>query len=109
MSSVTPLKRRDRPFYFSKSEFTQIVAAYSTRVARAEWRDYALDHTPKIAFFSIFKHSQETPIYVIEKHRPQGKEAPLFMLRDRKRVVARSSKLSTILESFEKIPKLVQS
>ncbi|MGC6535953.1 MAG: DUF2794 domain-containing protein [Candidatus Puniceispirillaceae bacterium] len=104
---VTP-KRRDRPFYFQRGEFTSIMSAYSTRVAEAEWRDYALDHTPKIAFFSIFKHSHETPAFVIEKHRPQGKEKPLFILRDRKRILARSSKLSTILDTFDRIPRLVQ-
>ena len=109
MNNTAILKRKDRPFYFSRAEFTSIVATYSQRVATAEWRDYALDHTPKIAFFSIFKHSHETPIFVIEKHRPQGKENPLFILRDRKRVIARSSKLPTILDAFDKIPRLVQA
>ena len=67
MNQITPLthlKRKDRPFYFSRGEFTAIIAAYSLRVAAAEWRDYALDHTPKAAFFSIFKSSHETPIFV---------------------------------------------
>ena len=102
-----PQRRKDRPFYFSKPEFTAIIAAYSMRVATAEWRDYALDHTPKIAFFSIFKSSHETPIFVIEKHRPQGKEDALFILRDRKRILARSAKLERILSQFERLPKLV--
>lgn len=108
MSQILTQRRKDRPFYFSKSEFTAIIAAYSMRVAAAEWRDYALDHTPKVAFFSIFKNSQETPIFVIEKHRPQGKEDALFILRDRKRVLARSSKLDRILEHFDRLPKLVK-
>ena len=50
-----PQRRKDRPFYFSKPEFTAIIAAYSLRVATAEWRDYALDHTPKIAFSRFLK------------------------------------------------------
>ena len=54
MNNTPHLKRRDRPFYFSRAEFTSIVAAYSKRVATAEWRDYALDHTPKIAFLLDF-------------------------------------------------------
>lgn len=109
MTQILTQRRKDRPYYFSKSEFTAIIATYSMRVASAEWRDYALDHTPKIAFFSIFKSSHETPIFVIEKHRPQGKDDALFMLRDRKRVLAKSSKLTRILEQFDKLPKLVKS
>ena len=107
--SHQPVKRKDRPFYFSRGEFTAIIAAYSLRVASAEWRDYALDHTPKTAFFSIFKSSHESPIFVIEKHRPQGKEEPLFMLRDRNRLLLRSSKLERILSHFDRLPKLVKS
>ncbi|MGC6518163.1 MAG: DUF2794 domain-containing protein [Candidatus Puniceispirillaceae bacterium] len=102
-------RRKDRPFYFSKPEFTAIIAAYSLRVATAEWRDYALDHTPKAAFFSIFKSSHETPIFVIEKHRPQGKDDTLFVLRDRKRILTRSSKLQRILDHFDRLPTLVKS
>ena len=30
-----PQRRKDRPFYFSKPEFTAIIAAYSLRVATA--------------------------------------------------------------------------
>ena len=107
MSPILTQRRKDRPFYFSKPEFTAIVATYSLRVAAAEWRDYALDNTPKTAFFSIYKNSHETPVFIIEKHRPQGKEDPLFILRDRKRVLARSAKLDRVLAQFDRLPKLV--
>ena len=108
MNQILPLRRKDRPFYFSKPEFTAIVATYSLRVAAAEWRDYALDNTPKAAFFSIYKNSHETPIFIIEKHRPHGKDDPLFILRDRKRILARSSKLARVLEQFNRLPSLVK-
>ena len=109
MNQILIQRRKDRPFYFSRSEFTAIVATYSMRVAAAEWRDYAVDNTPKTAFFSIYKNSHETPIFIIEKHRPQGKEDPLFILRDRKRVLSRSSKLDRVLDHFDCLPKLVTS
>ena len=109
MNQILIQRRIDRPFYFSRSEFTAIVATYSMRVAAAEWRDYAVDNTPKTAFFSIYKNSHETPIFIIEKHRPQGKEDPLFILRDRKRVLSRSSKLDRVLDHFDRLPKLVTS
>ncbi|MEM7563519.1 MAG: DUF2794 domain-containing protein, partial [Pseudomonadota bacterium] len=32
---------------------------YSTRVARGEWRDYAIDHSAGVAIFSIFRHANE--------------------------------------------------
>lgn len=107
MKQILTQRRKDRPFYFSKPEFAAILATYSMRVARAEWRDYALDNMPKTAFFSIYKSAHEAPIFVIEKHRPQGREDPLFILRDRKGVLSRSSKLQRVLEHFDRLPKLV--
>jgi len=49
---------------------------YGRKVARGEWRDYALDLMRDKAVFSIFRRSSEVPIYRIEKNpklaRKQG-------------------------------------
>ena len=109
MNQISPTKRKDKPFYFSKSEFHIIIGAYSMRVAKGQWRDYALDHTPKVAYFSIFRNTHETPYFVIEKHRPQGKEDPLFILRDRNRALCRSTKIERIIKHFDRLPILVKA
>ncbi|MEC7439037.1 MAG: DUF2794 domain-containing protein, partial [Pseudomonadota bacterium] len=44
MSRVSVPKKLRRQLYFSRTELSLILAAYSARVAAGEWRDYALDH-----------------------------------------------------------------
>ncbi|KJV08959.1 hypothetical protein VZ95_14440, partial [Elstera litoralis] len=38
------------------------------RVAKGEWRDYAIDMSGGAAMFSIFRSSYELPLYSIVKH-----------------------------------------
>ena len=40
---------------------------YGRKVARGEWRDYALDFLKDKAVFSIFRRTCEVPIYRVEK------------------------------------------
>lgn len=72
---------------------------YGRKVARGEWRDYALDLMRDKAVFSVFRRTSEVPIYRIEKNprlaRKQGAYAViaaggLIMKRghDLKRVLA---------------------
>ena len=87
MSRVSIPKKLRRQLYFSRPELSQILAAYSARVAAGEWRDYAIDHLAGSATFSIFRHTHENPLFVIEKKQRHPKEAPQFILRDRNRVL----------------------
>ena len=57
--------------YFDRAELSLILNTYSRRVAAGEWRDYALDHIEGAAFFSIFRSSQELPLYTMKK-TPEG-------------------------------------
>jgi len=41
---------------------------YGRKVARGEWRDYALDFLRDKAVFSVFRRACEVPIYRIEKN-----------------------------------------
>ena len=107
MSRVSVPKKLRRQLYFSRTELGQILAAYSARVAAGEWRDYALDHADGAALFSIFRHTHETPLFVIEKKQRHPKEAPQFILRDRNRVLCRSSTVGDIIGHFNKLPRLV--
>ena len=36
-------------------------------VAANEWRDYAIDHLPDRAVFSVFRRTSETPLFQIVK------------------------------------------
>ena len=70
MSEILRLSNRRhdrRRVYFDRSELSLLLALYSDRVARGEWKDYAIDHADGIAWFSIFRHSSSGPAYAIAK------------------------------------------
>ena len=107
VSRVSVPKKLRRQLYFSRTELSLILAAYSARVAAGEWRDYALDHMNGVALFSIFRHTHENPLFVIEKKQRHPKEKPQFLLRDRTRVLCRSNTVSDVIGHFNKLPRLV--
>jgi hypothetical protein len=71
MTNLVPLPekhRHSRRIFFTRRELSQLLSRYSLRVARGEWRDYAIDHEPGRAVFSIFRSSYERPVYAVVKH-----------------------------------------
>ena len=52
---------------FDKKELHVILNLYRRKVAEGEWRDYAIDFTPSVAVFSIFRRTSEVPLFRIEK------------------------------------------
>ncbi len=107
MSRASTPKRQRRQLYFSRAELSLILSAYSARVAAGEWRDYALDHLNGAAMFSIFKHTHDAPLFVIEKHQRHFKELPQFHLRDQNRILCKSTKVADVIGYFNKVPRLV--
>ena len=98
-------RHRKRRIYFDRRELTQLLQVYSDRVSRGEWRDYAIDHTAGGAMFSVFRHSQDRPVYAIAKTAgPRGHEYAVF---DGRRKLARTPSLSEALAVFDKRIRLV--
>ena len=100
-------KKLRRQHYITTTELSLILAAYSARVAAGEWRDYALDHLNGAALYSIFRHTHENPLFVIEKKQRHPKEKPQVLLRDRNRVLCRSNAGSDVFGHFNKLPRLI--
>jgi hypothetical protein len=107
MSRITSLRKLRKPLFFNRIELGQILATYSSRVASGEWRDYAIDHMPGAAAFSIFRHTHETPLYVIEKQQRHAKDSAKFILRERHKTVVKASSLSDVIGYFNRLPRLV--
>ena len=107
MSSITSPRKLRKPLFFNRGELGQILAIYSSRVACDEWRDYAIDHMPGTAAFSIFRHTHETPLFVIEKQQWHPKEAARFILRDRQKTLLKARSLIDIIGYFNRLPRLV--
>lgn len=86
--------------FFSRSELNQLLGLYSRNVARGVWRDYAIDHRDGRALFSVFRHTQESPLYTIVKVAPLASApAEFFVMTGRQRLSSGPS-LAETLEVF---------
>jgi hypothetical protein len=100
MSEIVPFpqrRARKRQTWFNRAELSQILRLYSERVARGDWRDYAIDHAEGVAMFSVFRHAYEQPMLVIAKHAGFGTKPAEYSLVSQKRRLARSTSLAEIL------------
>jgi hypothetical protein len=69
-----------RPVYFTQRELQKLLCEYARRVQRGEWRDYAIDHRPGMAVFSVFRSSRERPIYSVTKINVGGDDPARFLV-----------------------------
>ncbi len=95
--------------FFSKHELGQILSEYSAGVIKGDWRDYAIDRSSHVASFSIFRRTLERPVYAFIKWQKPGQTAPVFALLHGPKIIMSSPSLSTVMDRFKTIPKLVHS
>jgi len=67
---LSDFRRRHKRIFFTRAELNQLLSLYSRQVMRGEWRDYAIDQRDGAALFSVFRRSQESPLYTIVKTAP---------------------------------------
>ena len=65
-------RRQAGSTFFDRHELNQLLSLYSRRVASGEWRDYAIDQKGGSAVFSVFRHSQDAPVFRIAKRAAGG-------------------------------------
>ena len=89
--------------FFSKIELTSILNLYSKQVSKGYWRDYALDSKVDNAIFSIYRHSQDKPMFQIIKNSQKGfRNKPSFYIKKGEEIISKNKSLFTILSNFEK-------
>ena len=89
--------------YFSKNELTKILNVYSKGVSKGNWKDYALDSKIDNAIFSIYRHTQDKPMFQIIKNSQKGfRNKPSFYIKKGEEIISKNKSLFTILSSFEK-------
>jgi len=87
---------------FSRSELSQILTLYGRRVQRGEWRDYAIDSLPDMAVFSIFRASNEKPLYSVTKISSRNLIKPAqYVVYSGNDAVLRTASLSEALAYLE--------
>ena len=102
--NTVKLKKSEKKFiFFSKLELTSILNLYSKQVSKGYWRDYALDSKIDNAIFSIYRHTQDKPMYQIIKTSQKGfRNKPSFYIKKGEEFISKSNSLFTILSNFEK-------
>ena len=94
---------------FSRVELGRILAVYSMRVAAGEWKDYAIDHIPGLAVFSIFRHTMERPFFSVVKFRqPGNRRSYEYAVLQGPALLRRSSELENALKVLEKKLRVVK-
>lgn len=105
MSTVISLPVRrssSKATYFTRPELDQLLSLYSKHVATGEWRDYAIDQSPGLATFSIFRHAHDAPLFSVAK-MPGGSQrnGPYAVFKGKEKLKQGRS-LSDVLRVFEK-------
>jgi hypothetical protein len=88
---------------FDRHELRQILDLYGRKVAKGEWRDYAIEFAHQKAVFSIYRRSCEFPLYRIEKS-PQlaRKQGAYSVLAATGEVLKRSHDLAPVIKALDK-------
>lgn len=83
--------------FFDRRELRTILGLYSERVARGEWRDYAIEQKPHHVGFAVFRSSNDWPLYVIAKFRPRIYRQGDYVVFAGSRRVAQARTLDEVL------------
>ena len=102
-TAISIKKIEKKSVFFSKIELSLILNLYSKQVSKGNWRDYALDTQIDNAIFSVYKHTQDKPLYQIIKKSYKGfRNKPNFYIKKNEYILSHSRELSRILLNFEK-------
>ncbi|MDI6029106.1 DUF2794 domain-containing protein [Corticibacterium sp. UT-5YL-CI-8] len=101
-------QRLQMPVSFDRRELDQILRLYGRMVAANEWRDYAIDHTPDRAVFSVYRRASEHPLYQIVKDPKMArKQGAYAIMATGGAILKRGHELARVLSLFDKKLKLV--
>ncbi len=91
-------QRKSRRVFFNRADLNELLAIYSRQVGRGVWRDYAIDHRGNMAVFSIYRRSQEQPLFSVNKVVLKGDRDANYVLLSRNRQLASGRILADIIE-----------
>jgi hypothetical protein len=94
-------RRKPGRVFFDRHELRKILNVYSRRVARGEWRDYAIDQNDQGVAFSVFRHSRDWPLYVIAKLAPGKHRQGGFIVKAGPKMLSRGRTLDDVLRALE--------
>ena len=93
---------------FDRHELREILNLYGRKVAEGEWRDYAIDFTPSLAVFSIFRRTSEMPLYRVEKNPKLARKQGLYsVVTATGLILKRGHELRNVIAVLDKKLKIV--
>jgi hypothetical protein len=79
-------------------------------VAAGEWRDYAIDHLPDRAVFSVFRRASEVPLFQIAKMPKLARKQGAFaVIAAGGAILKRGHELARVLGVFDRTLRLVEA
>ncbi len=103
-------ERADLPVTFQRRELDQLLRVYGRMVAANEWRDYAIDHLPDRAVFSVFRRTSETPLFRIVKDPALARRQGTWsVVSATGLVLKRGHELARVLGLFDRRLSLVEA
>lgn len=102
-------RRREGPVCFTRAEINQLLALYSRRVGKGEWRDYAIKLAPGMASFVVFKSALERPLFTIAKFR-QGQlgQSGDFLVSQGSQRLLQAARIEEVVAKLDNRLKLVK-
>jgi len=102
LDSWTPASQPGTVF-FDRRELDLILRLYGRMVGLGEWRDYSIDTADGAVFFSVFRHTAESPLYRIEK-RPalRNRQGMWAVVGQAGHVLKRGRELEPLLKLFDR-------
>ncbi len=105
--------RRDRtefPVTFHRLELNQILSLYGRMVAEGSWRDYAIDHLPDRAVFSVFRRTSEVPLYqIVKSPKLARRQGAYCVISASGQILKRGHELARVLRIFDRKLALVKA
>jgi hypothetical protein len=109
MSNLVPFRSHQKAsglVVFNQTELRQLLNVYSRRVATGEWRDYAIDHGSGMAVFSIFRHTNDAPLFCVTKRADKGDRRE-YVVASRRKQLKRGGSIGEVLAVFDRRLRLV--
>ena len=106
--------RRAKRVFFTRTELNQLLSLYTRQVMRGEWRDYAIDQRDGAVLFSMFRRTQELPLFTIVKVPPGTSRQGDYTLLSGGQKITSATTLGDVIARLTKMiryrqPRLEQS
>lgn len=105
MSNVFRLNdlRRSKRVFFTRAELNQLLSLYTRQVMRGEWRDYAIDQRDGAVSFSMFRRTQELPLFTVTKTAPGTSRQGDYVLLSGGQKIATATTLGAVMARLVKM------